>query len=74
MEDLRNLQRIHKRGAVINYAIMLAGVLLFASDWGIHAWLFGLGLLLYAAIWSEVSGWALELIERLQALKGTKPT
>lgn len=66
MEDLRNLQHIHKRGLVLNFIIALAGAVLFAGDWGLHAWLVGLGLLLYATIWGEVSSWALELLEHLE--------
>ena len=69
MEDLRNLQRVHKRQAWFNRIIALAGMILFVSDWGIRAWLLGLGLVLYSTTWDGITSFGLELMERLEALK-----
>jgi hypothetical protein len=74
MDDLSRLQRIHKRHYWINRVIQLAGMILFASNLGIRAWLLGLGLVLYATTWEGITGLALELIERLDALKTAKST
>jgi hypothetical protein len=72
MEDLRNLQQAYKRGFRGTYVLMMAGALLFASDWGIHAWLFGLGLVLYTTTWQGTAKLSLEVIERLDILRANE--
>ncbi len=74
MEDLRNLQRIHNRHYWLNRTITLAGMVLFASDLGIRAWLLGLGLVLYSTTWDGITSLGLELMERLEALKANEPS
>ncbi len=68
MADLANLRRVHRRGDFFIFLTMLVGFLLFISDWGIRAWLAGLGLLLHAGIYSALSRRSSELIEYLDAL------
>jgi hypothetical protein len=73
MDDLRSLRRFYKRNVFVSAALMLAGLILFVSDLGIHAWLLGLGLVLYATTRHGFSSLALEVLEVMEALRAAEP-
>ena len=73
-QDLLDFRRIYKRNLFISAGLQIAGLILFASNLGIHAWLFGLGLVLYAQMRHGASSLALELLEVMETLKPAPKT
>jgi hypothetical protein len=67
MENYKHFERRYRRTSWVMFAVLLIGIALVGSDWGVRAWLIGVGLAVSSALWSGITGVLLDRLDELEA-------